>query len=143
MKKMFLKKEIRQFIKFGFVGLSNTAISYISYYLLIKVNIYYLIAHIISFIISVLNSFILNNRFVFKNNNKSKLLVRILKTYISYGITFLLSTALLTIQVELLNVSKLLAPFINLVITIPLNFILNKYWAFSEERKNKYNEKNN
>lgn len=39
-----------QIIKFGIVGISNTLISWIIYFLLIKINVFYLIANIAAFL---------------------------------------------------------------------------------------------
>ena len=52
------------------------------------------------------------------------------KTYLSYGITFVLSTVLLYLEVDIFCWSAVISPIINLMITIPLNFFLNKFWAF-------------
>ena len=53
-----------------------------------------------------------------------------IKTFASYGTTFVLSTILLVIMVDYLKISNIIAPVLNLIITIPLNFLLNKFWAF-------------
>lgn len=120
---------IKQFLKFGIVGVSNTLISLIIYYTLVYFKCNYIIANAIGFIISVLNAYYWNKHYVFKNKNQSKL-KEIIKVYFSYGITFVLSTVLLYEMVDVLHVSKYIAPIINLCITVPLNFILNKLWAF-------------
>ena len=49
--------------------------------------------------------------------------------FFSYGGTSLLSTFLLWLEVQL-GVSKVIAPVVNLIITIPLNFVINKFWTF-------------
>ena len=123
------KKTVKEFIKFGIVGGSNTIISLMIYYSLIAININYIIAYSTGFIISVLNSYYWNNKYVFKNK-KNNVKSKLLKSYIAYGATFLLSNGLLYLQVEILHLSELIAPLISLCITIPLNFILNKYWTF-------------
>lgn len=124
-------KVVKQFIKFGIVGVSNTLLSLAIYYILIFINVNYLIANIIAFIISVLNAYYWNNKYVFKNNDNSTF-KKLIKVYLSYGITFVLSTVLLYVMVDLMNISKYIAPIINLLITIPLNFLLNKLWAFKK-----------
>ena len=129
MKKEELKKTIIQFIKFGIVGISNTIISLIVYYALVYLGVNYLIANICGFIISVLNAYYWNNKYVFKNSKTNKS-GKLLKTYASYGITFILSNVLLYVQVDILGISKIIAPIINLIITIPLNYLLNKFWTF-------------
>jgi putative flippase GtrA len=136
-----------QFIKFGIVGLSNTAISYIIYFILVYIGLHYLFASIIAFIISVLNSFFWNNKYVFKKDDDQKrnIIHSLIKTYISYAFSgLILQNLLLFCFIDILHISKYLAPFFSLVITIPLNFILNKKWAFKsvQENKDKQNEEN-
>ena len=112
------------------MGLSNTIINLAIYYLLVFLGCYYIIANIIGFLISVLNAYYWNNKYVFARNEKNNTPKKLLKVYISYGSTFLLSNILLYLMVDIWHVSEYIAPIINLCITIPLNFILNKLWAF-------------
>lgn len=128
-KEQGLGKIIIQFIKFGIVGVSNTLISLLIYYALIYFNINYIVANTFGFIVSVLNSYYWNSKYVFDKSDKGHL-KPVIKTFISYGITFILSTILLIIMVDYLNISQIIAPILNLIITIPLNFLLNKFWAF-------------
>ena len=142
-----LKALIFQFIKFGAVGFSNTVISYVIYFLLVYMGLYYLIASIIAFIISVLNSFFWNSKYVFRNDTSQKrnMIHSLIKTYISYGFTgLILQNLFLFIFIEILLISKFIAPLFGLVITIPLNFFLNKLWAFKPAGYNKdeLNEEN-
>ena len=56
-----------------------------------------------------------------------------IKTYISYSFTGLfLSSILLVLWVQVLGISEFIAPIINLLISVPLNFIINKFWAFKK-----------
>lgn len=128
-RQIFTPDGIKQFIKFGLVGVSNTIVSFAVYYCLYFIGVYYLIANLTGFFVSVLNSYYWNNKYVFqkKKNGNIKAL---LKTYMSYGSTFLLSTALLYFFVEFLNISPGIAPIISTLIVIPINFLLNKLWAF-------------
>lgn len=122
-------KIIIQFIKFGIVGVSNTLISLFIYYVLIYFSINYVIANTVGFIVSVLNAYYWNNKYVFNKSDKGNL-KPLIKTFVSYGATFVLSTILLIIMVDYLSISQILAPILNLIITIPLNFALNKFWTF-------------
>ena len=122
-------KLVKQFIKFGIVGLSNTFISLAIYYILIYFKVYYIVANSAGFVLSVLNAYYWNNKFVFKKSSEGNSKPMI-KTFMSYGTTFILSNIILGILVGNLNISKVIAPFIVLIITIPLNFMLNKFWTF-------------
>lgn len=121
-----------QFIKFGIVGLSNTFISMLIYYICIFLGLHYILANTIAFVISVLNAYYWNSKCVFKRENTENRssFISVVKVFIAYGSTFILSTLLLYVWVDCLNISKMIAPLINLVITIPINFLLNKMWAF-------------
>ena len=129
------KKTIIQFIKFGMVGVINTTLSYlitnVGYYVL---GLHQQICNVIAFIITVFISFLLNSKFVFKNNNG--FFIALIKVYASYSITGLfLSALLLYVEEDILNIPHYIATLINLIITIPINFILNKFWAYKDENK--------
>ena len=142
-----LKHEsVIQFIKFGVVGLSNTVISYVIYVAALlglqKLGLFptidYLIAQFIGFVLSVLWSFYWNRKYVFKPEEGDSLPIgkALLKTYLSYSFTgLILSPGLSVVLVQIFSVSKLLAPIICLFITVPLNFLLNKFWAFRANKK--------
>lgn len=147
--KIKLKKENRdtliQFIRFGSIGLTNTLISYVLYScslltmqsMNLFINVDYLIAQLIAFILSVLWSFYWNSKMVFVNQsvNSKDLLKSLIKTYISYSFTGLfLNSILLILWVDILNISEFIAPLINLIISVPLNFIINKFWAFNNTK---------
>lgn len=130
------KTLIIQFIKFGMVGAVNTILSYfitnMCYYIL---HIHAQISNILAFLITVFISFILNGKFVFnKENKKSNFIKSLLKVYISYSITGLFLTAiLLYFEESILGIPHYIATLINLIFTIPINFILNKFWAYRGE----------
>lgn len=129
-----------QFIKFGVVGLSNTLISYGMYAVLTYIGVPYVLASVIGFMVSVLNSFFWNNRFVFiKNDGEQRNpWYTLVKTFLAYaGTGLFLSNILLVLFVEKIGISKYLAPILSLGITIPLNFIINKFWSFRTTKENK------
>lgn len=55
--------------------------------------------------------------------------------FIAYGSTYVLSTILLIFWVDILGISQGIAPILNVCVTTPLNFIMNKLWAFNEREK--------
>lgn len=128
-----IKKVAVQFIKFGIVGLSNTFVSLLVYYIFVYLGLNYLIANTIAFIISVLNAYYWQNRYVFDKGGQSHL-VALFKVYLSYGFSFLVSTGLLFVMVNMLDISKYIGPLIVLIVTVPLNFVINKFWAYKEKR---------
>ena len=156
-----------QFIKFGLVGVSNTAISYgiemLCYYVLFKNtkfigilnllallgistddnNVKIVITTIIAFVVSVSNSYFWNNRYVFGSGKKSfsEHFKTYFKTFACYGITGLILSPIIKILLTKISVPFFIASLGALVITIPLNFVMNKFWAFkSKPTKDEENE---
>ena len=130
------RETLIQFIKFGLVGVSNTAVSMIIYYVFLWIDPkLYMVGNILGAIISILNAFIWNNYLVFKSTKKTwkETLLSLGKCYISYGGTSALSSVMLWIEVAFFGVGKSIAPIVNLLVTIPLNFILNKLWVFAKK----------
>lgn len=135
---------MKQFVKFGIVGVSNTALSYVIFIsvsfcieeLGIAFDKDYLVASIIAFIISVLWSFYWNNRFTFHQEDGETRSIgkALLKTYISYSLTgLLLNNIMLWILVDRISINKTIAYMMVIIFTVPLNFLMNKYWAFKKD----------
>ena len=127
----------QQFIKFGIVGVSNTVIGLLIYYIFLWFDkSLYQVGNAVGWIVSVAWSCYWNNRLVFtqEQNSFMQMIKRLLKSYVSYGGTFLLSI-ILHAEIEWWKWSEKIAPIVNLLVTIPLNFLLNKYWTFKIEQE--------
>lgn len=89
----------------------------------------------------------------------------LLKTYASYALGFGINTVLLILWIDLLNIgvyfgfvgdiigwasgllsflpesmtvegiSEIVAPILNMFITVPINFVINKFWAYRQKAK--------
>ncbi|MCE5090198.1 GtrA family protein [Staphylococcus devriesei] len=114
-----------EIIKFVIVGGINTLDYYITYLILLKLlNVNYMISHIIGFIVSFIISYYLNCYFVYKVKPT-------LKKFLSFPITQVVNmgtqTLLLYIFVRWFNFPSEIAPFVGLIVTIPITFILSKW----------------
>ena len=122
------EKGFIQFVKFCLVGVSNTAVSLIVYYGFVLVNErLYIVGNTAGFILSVLNAYFWNSRFVFKKRDEKAKTIG--KTFLAYSVNLLISTGILYLIVDILHISELIAPLINLVVTLPINYLLNKLWV--------------
>ncbi len=159
-----LKETLVQFIKFGLVGVSNTAISYgidqLFYYVVFRNStmdekLKITLVSALAFFVSVTNSYFWNNRFVFKSENKKSIgqhLYAYFKTVICYALTGLvlspaIKVALSDVAMPMRVVSRLpsflfadgnrlpywVLSIVPLIISIPLNFVMNKFWAFRKK----------
>lgn len=120
------------------------------------------IANVVGFVISVLNAYIWQSKFVFKEQEDGEHRVWwkvLIKTYISYAFSGLFLTAVLLalwlkvvhieqylggvaqwltvfgLQLSATDAAVSLAPFLNMVVTIPINFCINKFWAYRQKTK--------
>ena len=136
-----IHNSLMQFVRFGIVGVSNTVIGYLLYTVSllwlrkfgILSGIDYIVAQIIGFVLSVLWSFFWNNKVVFtlKEGQRRNVWKALLKTYISYSFTgVFLNSVLIVLWVQIFHISAFVAPIINLLISVPINYIINKFWAF-------------
>ena len=121
-------KKYESFFKFACVGLSNTFISLLIYYLLKSVGINYIIATATGYIVSSFSGYLLNKNWVFKNKEEKR--KSIFKYYILYGSSLLLNILLMAIQVSLLHISDNIAPLITLCFTTLYNYYFSKKVVF-------------
>lgn len=135
-----------QFIKFCIVGVSNTLLSYAIYVLVVWSlrNAHfpwdYMVGNVVAFVLSVLWSFFWNNRYVFTDDSGGhrNIWKALLKTYMSYAFTgLILGNIEGYIFIDVCGISKYVAPFVGLVVNVPINFVMNKVWAFRSDIKNK------
>jgi len=123
-----------QFVKFAFIGLSNALITLTFYYVIILVfgNGAYLIGQTIGYIAGIINSFFWNSRFVFLEHKQGKI-HSFLKMTLCYALTYGIQIGLLYLFVNVCGISAFLSPVLAILISTPINFFLNKLWAFSEK----------
>lgn len=134
-------ENLTQFVLFGIVGVSNTVISYLLNIMVLgllspfRLAWDYIAGNLVAFLLSVLWSFYWNNRIVFtQGEGQSRNLWKaLLKAYAAYGFTgIVLNNILSWMWISMFHISKYIAPLINLVISVPLNFVINKLWTFKD-----------
>lgn len=145
-----MKKDVKnlvwQFFKFGIVGFANTAISTAITYGLLRIfcrlvffnsnlEIQMLVSSFLGFSCSFFNSYYWNSKFVFRKNNAGFFSKSFFKSYFCYFTTWLISYIIATLVVTSLVlkrffISEFWVPMFTIVITVPLNFLVNKFWAF-------------
>lgn len=124
---------MEKFLKFGLVGIFNTLITIISYIILVKLGMNYLIANIISYLIGVANSYYWNKNWVFRSNSKN--LSVFLKFMTVNLIVLAFNTLSLFILVDKLLYNEFIAQIFAIGIGMMINFFLNKIWTFNQSEK--------
>lgn len=154
------KALINQIIRFGLVGISNTIVSYVIYAVAFALTDNYFLANVLSWLLSVLHAYFWQNVFVFKEDKNAQKRVWwkvLLKTYAAYAFTgLLLNNLLLWLWVDVIDISRFctrianglmgigivltdrelsgyLGPVLNMFVTIPVNFVMNKFWAYRQK----------
>ena len=119
---------LKQFLKFGLIGILNTAITVIIYQLLIHFKINHFVANTAGYLLGTVNSYFFNNYWVFRAKDKSK---EVLSKFILVNfITLFISNLLLFILVDKFFYRKDLVQIFVIPITMVFNFTLNKFWTF-------------
>lgn len=133
-----------QFVRFAMVGGTNVLVAYsvnVCTLLLLRrlvpgIWFDYIIANTVAFLLSVFWSWHWNSKVVFPSRySKLGALKSLLKCYASYALTgILLNNFLGTLWIWGVGISKFIAPLLNLPITIPVNFLVLKEWAFRKQK---------
>jgi len=135
MNKLLQRRVIRQFIKFGIVGIVSTAIDWGLFYLLnFSFGIYYLTAKVLSFAVAVINSFVWNRRWTFRSQNPNRN-QEFVKFLVIALVGLSLNTLIMYLAVSIFHTRKIVGLIFATGIVTFWNFLANKYWTFQNSQK--------
>ncbi len=123
-----------RFIKFSIVGLINTAIYFAVYYLLLYFKVHHLLANTAGYFAGSINGYLLSRFWVFKDTSDGSK-QSVLKFYVVYGSSLLLSNGLVALFVDVMGISDKIAPILTICFTTPYNYFLQKIWTFREKKQ--------
>ncbi len=122
---------LKQFIKFGFIGLLNTFVDLIAYIFFTRILFWhYLLAAFLAFVIAATSSFILNSYWTFVIQDHLK--QRYLKFFLVALGGLCLTELFLYILVDKFFWFDLWAKIFTVLIVVNWNFFLQKYWTFKK-----------
>lgn len=127
----FINDGVIRFIKFGMVGVINTLVNWIIFFILNGLGMYYILANIIAYILGTVNSYLWNTLWVFKYKDKASTETTI-KFIILNLIGLGLNTGILYVLVDLCNLNKFIGLVTTTAIVMIINYIVNKLWVFSK-----------
>lgn len=123
---------VRQFIKFGLVGVLNTAVDWTVFFSLTQwvawFHAHILVANAIAFVCAFTCSYTLNRKWTFQSNDprmKRQLTVFLLVNLVGLGI----SETVVGV-VHALTESRLLSKFLAVALALFWNFFAGRKWAF-------------
>lgn len=123
-----------QFIKFGLVGVLNTALHYTVFYILYSfIGLNYLLASAIGYAAGLINSYILNRNWTFKSYDTDRK-----REFARFAWVNLLSMGVnlsaLKILVAWGGLRPEVAQALAILFSLVANFVGNRFWAFSSAR---------
>ncbi|MFT3751937.1 MAG: GtrA family protein [Paludibacter sp.] len=123
------RKFLIQFIKFGIVGVSNTLLTLITIWILLKVFLWSDYAsNIIGYIVGLVNSFIWNRKWTFNSSTKVK--DTILKFIITFAISYCIQLGFLYILLHYSNIDSYFCQILSTGFYTIVNFLFNKFYTF-------------
>lgn len=122
-------KSFNQFIRFCLVGFSNTLLTMLTVWILLKIlyrSDYF--SNIIGYLVGLINSFIWNRKWTFKNRLKVR--VTIFKFIVIFAISYLFQLGNLFILLHFSKIDPYICQLLSIFIYTLLNFLLNKFYTF-------------
>jgi putative flippase GtrA len=127
-------KTLVQFLKFGIVGISNTLLTAVTIWLLLRVfhSSNYL-ANIVGYVVGLVNSFIWNRRWTFENH--AQIGATIFKFIVTFAVSYLLQLGFLWLLLHQTGIDDYFCQLLSIVVYTVVNFFMNKYYTFKTEIK--------
>jgi putative flippase GtrA len=120
---------VRQFVKFGTVGVLNTVLTLAVYTLLANgLGVYYVAASAIAFTVGTVNSFLINRRWTFRGHSGDPLTP--VRWFVVQGSGLLVDLGLVYALVDGAGVDKLVGQAVAISIVVVLTFFANRAWTF-------------
>ena len=126
---MKISKSVIQFIKFGIVGVSNTLLTALTIWILLKVlNFSPYFSNIVGYIVGLVNSFIWNRKWTF--DSKTKVTDTFFKFILTFGVSYLFQLGNLYILLHYTSIDSYVSQLLSIVVYTGINFVLNKIYTF-------------
>ena len=127
----FINDDLIRFIKFGMVGVLNTLVNWVIFFIINAFGMYYILANIIAYNLGTIHSYLWNTLWVFKYKEKASTDTTI-KFVILNVVGLGLNTGILYVLVDLCNLNKFIGLVITTGIVMIINYVVNKLWVFSK-----------
>jgi putative flippase GtrA len=111
-----------EFARYVFFGCVNTVLTYLIYLVCLRFMTYRA-AYTVTFVCGIFISYFFNTQFVFK---KELRMMKALQFGFIYLMQYFVGLGLLSILVEVVHLSKLVAPVLLIFLIVPTNYWLNR-----------------
>lgn len=121
---------VRQFVKYGLVGASNTIVQFAVYGILVTLGLHYLLALVPGYCAGALNSYLLNRRWTFRARDVAHTTAGSRFAVVT-GAAIAINEILLYLLVNDLGVGKIPAQAILTILILAVTFPINRWWSFA------------
>ncbi len=126
------RDELVRIIKFGLVGVVNTGVFFLFFFLFFNViRINYLIATTFSYFIATVNSFLLNRRWTFESYGDSR--KKFIKFVFVNVAAISVNSVMMFFLVDIIKFHPWFAQLLTICVTMCVNYLGNRFWTFYEE----------
>ncbi len=127
--------QYRNLILYGIIGCCSSGLDFLIYTLLVSVfGWYYIVSNSLSVIAGITASFTLNRNYNFKVRDKTKQRFSI---FLSVGLCGMMaSNIILWCCIDKMEMNKIVAKILSIVMVVVLQFLINKYVTFKPTQNN-------
>lgn len=125
--------QLGQFLRFGVVGLSNTAVDFAAFFLLTWGSVPYLLAQVLAYGAGVTNSFLLNRRWTFKVGGRASLQEAVRFVMVN-GVSLLVAAGCIYILHGLVSMGLWPAKVAATAGGVMVNYIGTRMWVFPSQQ---------
>jgi putative flippase GtrA len=125
---------VGQLVRYGVVGATNTAVFFVSYWVLLQLGVQYLAASAVGYTNGSINGYILNRRWTFQAGHVS--VTRSARRYAFVQLVALAANVgLLYLFVDGLRTEKKIAQVVVIVIVQLISFLAHRAWSFAHRHE--------
>jgi putative flippase GtrA len=121
---------VRQFLKYGVVGASNTILTFVIYSALVLLHVDYLAALVLGYFVGSLNSYILNRRWTFRAGHLAHTVAGT-RFAVVQACAIVANLALLYVFVHDLHLPRIASQAILTIPVLAVTFFINRAWSFA------------
>jgi putative flippase GtrA len=121
---------VRQFLKYGVVGASNTILTFVIYSVLVLLHVDYLAALVLGYFVGSLNSYILNRRWTFRAGHLAHTVAGT-RFAVVQACAIVANLALLYVFVHDLHLPRIASQAILTIPVLAVTFFINRAWSFA------------
>ncbi|MBW7652183.1 GtrA family protein [Anoxybacillus sp. ST4] len=122
-----------KFVRFTVVGLGNTIVDFVVFFLLTLIGVSNVFAQLCSYSAGVINSYVWNRTWTFRV--REKVSAQQLFQFIVVNMTSLSATMILLTSSQLMDIGLFISKMMSTIVGMAINFVGSCFWVFSTAQK--------